>query len=379
MNRKLIGAVVAVTTLFAGSPMASGATTTAAQTADAWADFQRPAAWDNQADNLHWYVETPKITSPMVGKTATITVTSPSAIDCASLQVGYSTTKAWKSVAFTKVSCTGTEAVATLPATKAMVGQRPSLIGWTATPLATATITGQVRIGTSNTSQSVTAERHDVVTPVGPMKPLGTVEGKQVSIASAGGVNEIWVGSTMTLAPQGEVVRAFVTGGVVTVWTVNPNRAATWPNATTFDQWKLTVGTGAIATKALPMISLRQQYANGFLVHTPDSDVSMMGMFGYKAYDWDGNLVYGVNGRMDTYVGSTASAAVFTGNYSASLQIRDLDGSQWPVDARIQSDVAPQNVNVTTDAVRYELFSRATSTVLDHCTSTKKAVTCTGN
>ena len=144
------------------------------------------------------------------------------------------------------------------------------------------------------------------MTPVGPRVPLGTVAGATVSLASANGVNEVWVDATRHEVPTGKVIHQSLNGSVVDLWV---------EGASVVSHWTLDAATGVVATKVLTGTirdSSSSLYlgAPGFWI-----DVPAAGLFDRQLYNWDGTYVTrdpGANYRA-TQVGFTADHAVTRG------------------------------------------------------------------
>ena len=114
-------------------------------------------------------------------------------MDCSQLGAGYVVDEQWTNVDFTVDSCTATGASVTWKVTNQMVGTRVFVNGWSATDGAAATMTATVDIAKTSVTGSVAANPRTTPAPVAPGTVLGIWDGKQVSLSSESGVNQLWI------------------------------------------------------------------------------------------------------------------------------------------------------------------------------------------
>lgn len=364
IRRILSGAVagaVALTTLASLPAQAANATA-----ADSWADFQKPDAWIAQADSLHWYVQSPVITRAMVGKPVKFTVASTATIDCKTIASGFVAGNSWTNAAVSTRSCTATRVTAAMKATRSMVGNRVSVIGWSAVPGRTATVTGTV-VALDRASRTVsTASRTDAPQPVGTLKSLGTTDdGQQVATSSDNSVNEVWVGSTRYAAPTGEITWAgYADGQVHLLVRKGPKQLIAWTLAT---------GTGKVTEVAVPdstqapsdVMTVVEANPYGFIVKAGD----FMAFGG--AYDWNVTLRAANYARPSRVIGLTGDYVVFSPSGQTVTQLQLVELSTGTVAATSSTHVmSGYTVDRTTPAVDFT-FSGGS------CRLTPSGETCT--
>lgn len=230
-------------------------------------------------------------------------------------------------------------------------------------------------------TQSTTAIPSTTPTPSTPSTPpaggqvLGTWNGQQVSLVSDGGNNTVWVGSTSTAAPGGTVAHVSLDGGVVNLWI---------QNAQSMDQWKLDLATRQVTTQSIPMDSLEQITAAGFMVHTV---VTIRATYDvYQVFSWAGVSLWGPTtskplGLNDVGVVSTVST---TPSYNPVdgyyLQLTGADGTVLAWDryrSLFQPEAdQPELLSTTVDATGVDYRLRHLDGTIENCRLSAAGRTC---
>ncbi|MEL4358401.1 MULTISPECIES: hypothetical protein [unclassified Luteococcus] len=304
---------------------ASHAATPALGPATAWASFAQPDPWVDQTDNLHWYVATPTLDAAATTRPIRFTVNGTSRIDCANLGVSYQLAGRWSSVPVRSRSCTASRAVLEVTPSAAMTGARITLSGWSAVGQSTtATIKGTIALAGTTRTASSTVTRAAAPAPVGPLRSFGTWQGRTLYVASANGVNEIWVGDGAQAirhpAINGEIWYIKQDGSRVDLWT---------KDGATLRGWHLDLTTGKTTSQQLASGSISQQGVPGFWLRL---DGTGGGIGGEEwLYDWGGTrhattLAYATRPQRNLGFGETHAFGVTGGQLPNAILVFSLNG-----------------------------------------------------
>lgn len=283
--------------------------------AGVWAAFQQPAPWEDQADNLHWYVSSPTFTAAAIGKKVSIQATLPKSVDCRNLGSGYEAAGEWVNVDPDSSSCSAGRVVRTFTVSKAMVGSSIAVIGWSTTTAASTQVQGVVRIAGRVQTVRVSATRSGDSAPVGPLTKLGTFGGKPVYFSTENTVNEIWIGKAKRYAaPTGAYLHVGLDGEFVELLLAG--------DGSTVNLWRLDLLTGQAETKSIPANEVREIGEKGFVVYVKES-------LELKVYNYAGRSITQQSYRLGQMLGFAGDfyARIGYGMTPAVAYLFPMDGS----------------------------------------------------